>query len=101
MEINALQRATQGLTAAVPTLPPEKVAETRDLVQAVKALNGSEMFGQNSELMFQMDRGSNRLVIRIVDRKTKETITQVPPEYVLQLARDMSGQAAHSQPASL
>ena len=100
MEITATQRDTQNFTAALPTLPPEKVAETRDLVQAVKALNGSEMFGQNSELMFQMDRGSNRVVIRIVDRKTKETLTQVPPEYVLQLARDISGQAARSHRTS-
>ena len=100
MEIDSVQKVTQNLIAAVPTLPPEKIAETRDLVQAVKALNGSEMFGQNSELMFQMDRGANRLVVRIVDRKTKETISQVPAEYVLQLAKDMSGQAAHYQPAS-
>jgi uncharacterized FlaG/YvyC family protein len=29
------------------------------------------------------------MVVRVLDRKTKEVISQIPPEYVLRLAEDM------------
>ncbi len=92
MDIAALQRITQDLAATSPVLPPEKLAERRELIQAVKALNAADLFGQESELLFQMDRESHRFVIRMVDRRTGEVVEQVPPEYVLRLARELRAQ---------
>ncbi len=87
MDISALQSAVAALTPTA-VAPTDKAVETRDLVQAVKALNGSGLLGQENELLFQRDPETRHVVIRVVDRKTKEVISQVPPEYVLRLAED-------------
>jgi flagellar protein FlaG len=68
---------------------PEVAAQNRDLIQAVKALNGAELFGQNNELTFVLDRETHRPLVRIVDKETKEVIRQIPPEYALRMAEDM------------
>jgi len=60
----------------------------REIIQAVKALNATEMFGEENELVFQMDRDAHRMVVRVVNRKTKEVVSQVPAEYVLRLQED-------------
>ena len=79
-------------TAPAPAqVPAERLAENRDLIQAVKALNAAELFGQNSELSFLVDRNTQRPVIRLVDRKTREIIRQIPPEYLLRLAENLPG----------
>ncbi len=72
--------------APAPVTPVDKAAENREVIQAVKALNGSQMFGQDNELLFQRDRQTQRMVVRVVNRKTQEVISQIPPEYVLRLA---------------
>ena len=78
------------ITGAAPTNPPPNPIENRELIQAVKAVSQAELFGSGNELMFVMDRDSRRPVIRIVDRTTREVVRQVPPEYVLRLAQDLS-----------
>ncbi len=88
MEITGVNRSGQALAATAPVIPVEKAAEHREIVQAVKALNGTEMFGSENELLFQRDSKTQHFVIRVVNRKTKEVISQVPPEYVLRLAQD-------------
>ena len=87
MDVSGIQRVALTLPAAVAT--PVDQAPGRDLVRAVKALNQTEMFGQDNELEFQRDPNSRRMVIRVVNRKTKEVISQAPPEYVLRLAQDL------------
>ena len=89
MEIAPLQRPGQALTAAPAPIPTEKLAESREIIQAVKALNGAELFGQDNELTFLFDRETQRPVIRLVDRKTKDVIRQIPPEYVLRMSQDL------------
>jgi flagellar protein FlaG len=76
--------------AAAPTSvsgPAEHAAQNRELVEAVRAVNAAEMFSQDSELTFTLDRGSQRQVVRLIDRKTKEVIRQIPAEYLLRLAQ--------------
>ena len=88
MDATAIHRIPE----AVPTAPAADSAQppvARDVIQAVKALNQTEMFGHDNQLEFQRDQASRRMVIRVVDRKTKEVISQVPPEYVLRLAEDL------------
>ena len=48
-----------------------------------------EMLGQGAELTFLRDRDTQRLVIQLVDPKTKEVIQQIPPEYVLKAAEQL------------
>jgi len=88
MDVSAIGNNMQSLAAA-PVAPVEPPAGQREVVQAVKAVNASEMFGQENELLFQMDRQTHRMVVQVVNRKTKEVVSQVPPEYILRLAEDL------------
>jgi len=90
MDITAINRNFEPLVAAAAVAPVEQPTETRDLVQAVKALNATEMFGQDNELVFHMDRQARRLVIQVVNSKTKEVLSQVPPDYILRLSEDLN-----------
>jgi flagellar protein FlaG len=76
--------------APVQSPDVERAAEHRALIQAVKAVNGAELFGSRSELRFVVDRETQRPVIRLVDRETRDVIRQIPPEYVLRLAEDLT-----------
>ena len=89
MDLTAINRSAPGIHARAPAVSQDKVAEKREVVQAVKAVNGTEMFGPENELRFQRDPETNRFVVRVVNRKTREVVSQVPEEYVLRLAQDM------------
>ena len=89
MDISTVNHSVEPLGAAAPVTPVEHSAEHRDVVQAVKALNATEMFGQENELIFQMDRQARRMVVQVVNRQTKEVVSQIPPEYVLRLNVDL------------
>ena len=72
-------------------LPDAKeIFQRRELIKAVKALNQTELFGENNELTFILDRNTHRPLMRLVDRKTREVIRQIPPESVLRVAEDLS-----------
>jgi flagellar protein FlaG len=89
MEISGVSRTLEPVAAAMPVIPVEKAAEHREVVQAVKALNGTEMFGPENELQFQKDPKTQRMILRVVNRNTKEVLSQVPSESVLRLAQEM------------
>jgi len=88
MEMNPIQSAISA-AAVSPYTPPERIAEFGELIRAVKALNASDLLGNNRELSFGLDRETKRPVIRVVDRNTKEVIQQIPPEYALRLAEEL------------
>jgi uncharacterized FlaG/YvyC family protein len=89
MEITAINRGEVGLHAPAPVAPVDKTAEHRQIVQAVKAVNGTEMFGPENELCFQKDPTTKRMVVKVVNRQTREVLSQVPAEYVLRMAEDI------------
>jgi uncharacterized FlaG/YvyC family protein len=89
MEITGIDRAAPGLYAPTPVAPVDMQAESREVVQAVKALNGAEMFGDENELRFQRDPQTQRMVVRLVNRRTSEVVEQIPAEYVLRLSQDL------------
>jgi uncharacterized FlaG/YvyC family protein len=89
MDINAISRSLEAPHAPTPSIPLDKAAENRDVVQAVKAVNGTGMFGQDSELMFQRDPLTQRMVLQLIDRKTGEVLSQIPRECLLRLAADL------------
>jgi len=88
MDISAVHQSVAPLAAA-PVTPLEQSVENRDVVQAVKALNATEMFGQENELAFRMDRQTKRMAVQVINRRTKEVVSQIPPEYVLRLNEDL------------
>ena len=89
MDLTAINRSATGVHAPAPAVTVDKTAEQREVVQAVKAINGTEMFGPENELRFQKDPETNRYVVRVINRKTREVLSQVPEEYVLRLAEDL------------
>ena len=78
MDIIAIGRSLEAPHAPAPAIPMDKAAENRAVVQAVKAVNGTEMFGQDSELMFQRDPLTQQMVLQLIDRKTREVRSQIP-----------------------
>ena len=93
MEITAIDRSAQPHAAPVATIPADQAAENREVVRAVKALNATEMFGQENQLLFRRDPESQRMVVRVVNRKTEEVVSQIPAEYILRLAEDLKPRA--------
>ena len=67
----------------------EQVAERKQLIQAVREVNKSEMLGENNELTFVLDRNTRKAVVRVVNRQTGDLVFQIPPEYVLRMAQEL------------
>jgi len=87
MNIDAVQLiGGQPLTAAPLLGHAQELPQHHELIRAVKAVNVAELFGQNSELTFVLDRETSRPLVRLIDRTTREVIRQIPPEYVLRMA---------------
>ena len=76
--------------APVQPMAEEHKVENRKLIKAVKALNATELFGQNNELTFMLDRETHRPLVRIVDRETREVIRQIPAAHALRIAADLA-----------
>ena len=83
MDVSALSRVDTAPASAPVQAPADQPLDRREIVHAVQAANRAELLGEGRELAFRMDRETQRPVIEIVDRKTREVIQQVPPEYVL------------------
>lgn len=66
----------------------------RQLIQAVKAVNGAELFGQDSELTFVFDRQTHRALVRVIDKRTREVVMQIPPERVIRMAEEQGHASA-------
>jgi uncharacterized FlaG/YvyC family protein len=61
----------------------ENSAVSRLLITAVRALNKSELLGDDRQLQFARDPGTHTPVIRIIHPVTGEVIEQIPAEAVL------------------
>ena len=90
MDITAVnQFAAHTPVTAEPAAPRPADVEQRALIQAVRAVNAGQLFGQDNELTFILDRASRRAVVRIVNRETHEVVDQIPAEYVLRMAEEL------------
>jgi flagellar protein FlaG len=41
----------------------------------------------NTQLQIQIDKDTEMVVVKVIDRETKQVIRQIPPEYVLKIAK--------------
>jgi uncharacterized FlaG/YvyC family protein len=94
MDVNALSKIAQALPSAATSIPADTVSENRQVIQAVKALNKSQMFGDENTLEFERDPGTKRMVIKVINRKTNDVVSQIPAEYILRLAEDLNQKIA-------
>jgi uncharacterized FlaG/YvyC family protein len=92
MNISSISSLSSHLSTA--TQPAESKPPTQDqkaLLQAVKTVNAAELFGQENELTFIIDRAANIAVVRIVNKKTGELVQQIPNQQVLKMAEESNG----------
>jgi uncharacterized FlaG/YvyC family protein len=83
MDIAPLHTAPQTSTPAPVSVSAEQQAQNRQLIQAVHAVNAAELFGEDSELTFALDRKTGRGLIRLVKRKSGELIREISTDDVL------------------
>jgi uncharacterized FlaG/YvyC family protein len=98
MDITGMNSSMHVPVAQAPGIPPEMAAENRSLVRAVKALNGTEIFGHDNHLSFERDPYTKRMVLQVVNGKTHEVVFQLPSEEVLRLAEDLKQQQPNTTP---
>lgn len=90
METGPINPMALSLAASLSSTPQaEQISEKREIIQAVRAINGAELLGRDQELTFAVDRDTRRPVVKVVDRNTGEVLMQVPTEDVLRLARQL------------
>lgn len=77
-----------------PAQTPEQASDRSKLVQAVKTVNDTKSFGENSELTFVLDPTTRRTLTRVIDSQTKEVLMQIPPEYVIRMAEELKQNAS-------
>ena len=87
MDVPSVSQPGQALPAVPGTANPNWLVENRELIRSVKSINASELFGEDSELSFALDRETRRPVVRVLNRQTQEVLWQAPPEYLLQVAQ--------------
>jgi uncharacterized FlaG/YvyC family protein len=69
--------------------PGDQAAMTRTVVAAVRALNKSQLLGDEREMSFARDQDTQKMVIRIVARGTGEVLDQIPAEQMLRILEDL------------
>jgi flagellar protein FlaG len=78
-----------GQAAQAPKAAPEKAANAPDrdeVMSAVKKLN--EALPQSAQsLEFEIDEESKDLVVKIIDRDTREVVRQMPTKEALEMAK--------------
>jgi len=89
MEIGKVDAYPQWTAVTAPApISPELRAQQERLIQAVQSANEGKLLGENREMTYSVDPGTRRLVFKLIDKKTKDVIRQVPPEYLLRLAEE-------------
>jgi uncharacterized FlaG/YvyC family protein len=88
MNISSISNLSSHLRATTQTAQPKPPPsqDQKTLIQAVKTVNAAELFGQENEVTFIIDRAANIAVVRVVNKKTGDVVVQIPNEQVLRMA---------------
>lgn len=76
--------ATRRAAPDAPTIAPSK----DDLTAAVNKLNEA-MPPSAQSLEFEIDKDSKEVVVKIIDRTTREVVRQIPTEEALEMAKSI------------
>jgi uncharacterized FlaG/YvyC family protein len=79
-------RQSMLLTSPNSGLSQVNLPDNRPSLEAVKAINQSELFGHDRQLVLARDPKTRQDMIKVVDRSTGQTVGQIPTEAVLQMA---------------
>jgi uncharacterized FlaG/YvyC family protein len=75
--------------ADTPVQAPSR-ATTREVAAAVQTLNQSGSAGPGRQFSIAIDGKTKEPVVRIVDSSTNELIEQIPSQYILDLAQQIT-----------
>ena len=89
MDIGPLSLNNSHWNIAQPVEPLLRQPEKKEIIEAVKAVNKAELFGQENEVTFVLDRRSQKMLVRIVNKETRELVRQIPDEYLKHLASEL------------
>ncbi|PIF74467.1 flagellar protein FlaG [Variovorax sp. 54] len=86
--------ATATAAAEAAALRKAEVEEVTpvQIEMAVKSVNAS-LESRSISLKFEVDRDTDKLIVKVVDRSNGEVIRQIPTEEVVRIARVMDQQA--------
>jgi uncharacterized FlaG/YvyC family protein len=76
------------LPEAQPAVAAENRARTQAVAAAVRTLNESGVAGPDRQVTFSTDAVTRELVVRVVDKQSKDVLVQWPSEYALNLAQE-------------
>jgi uncharacterized FlaG/YvyC family protein len=79
-------RQSMLLTSPNSGLSQVNLPEHSSTQDAVRAINQSELFGHDRQLVLARDPKTKQDIIKIVSRSDGQTIGQIPSEVVLQMA---------------
>jgi len=68
---------------------PVEDGRNTDIVPPVHSSNQTELAADHRELSFAVDPESDRVILRVIDEKTKDVVFQDPSDRILELAREM------------
>jgi len=96
----SLPPGVQPLGPAPSNADQEASARNRTLASAVRLLNDTGAAGSSHEFSIAIDPTTRQAVIRIMDRSTNEVVEQLPSEYLLRVARELTETIAQQSSAS-
>lgn len=88
MNISSISNVASHLSASQPA---QAAQNQKALIQAVKAVNAAELFGEDHELTYLVDQTARIVVVRLIDKETGAVLQQIPSEQVLKMAEESSG----------
>ena len=90
MKISSISNLASHLSAPTQTAQPmqPQSEEQKALIKAVRAVNAAQLFGQDNEITFIIDRALKIAVVRVVNKDTGEVVEQIPTEQVLKMAEE-------------
>ena len=91
-----LSNVSQSAEVDQPVIPPQNMPVTKqemdpsqpELDYAVSRLN-EYIQSSRRDLHFSVDKGSGRVVVKVIDSETREVIRQIPSEEVMALAHGL------------
>ena len=89
---------TRQQTAVTDHPRPDGLDHIRQLAKAVKVVNESGQIAVDRELSIALGSKSGQPVMRLIDRKTREIVQQIPEERVVRMAEEFKRASATKPP---
>jgi flagellar protein FlaG len=79
--------------AIAPTSAPSQVDDAEHTRQAIADAN-RQLAQKASELTFEFDENSSRVIVKLVDKQTGQVLRQIPSREALEIARALQDESS-------